>query len=167
MDNKITGILSSEHQTVLKKLDKFETALQEKDLKTINEIINFFENKLILHRRKEEEYLFKELEKYEEIQAGPITCMLEEHKEEKELVSKLKNLIRTNPVKNTVEIQKTGLEIIHFLRNHIWKEDNVLFPLAEKTLSDEEKKRISVGFDSIGTCCEECCHNSKTQRRSS
>jgi hemerythrin-like domain-containing protein len=49
------------------------------------------------------------------------------------------------------EFVKTAREYINLLNQHIYKENNVLFPLAEKHLSKEELARLSEGFELIET----------------
>lgn len=151
----VTKVLSTEHQTVLKVLEEFESALESEKIDTIRKTVDFFENRLVIHRRKEEEVLFVELEKYLSTCSGPVACMLNEHRHEKEMVGALKSLLADHG-RNMQEIRRIGTEIIQFLRNHIWKEDNVLFPIAEKRLSADEKKRVSAGLEKIGCCCEKC-----------
>ena len=162
---RVTDILSREHQTVLKKLENFENALNESNIDVIKDTIYFFENKLVLHRKKEEEILFKELEKYRYCYDGPVICMLHEHETERGLIENLKALISPNAKINIPAIRKTGSEIIHLLRLHIMKEDNVLFPMAEENLTEEEKNRVAKGFEKIGNCCEECAHHKQGEAK--
>ena len=49
------------------------------------------------------------------------------------------------------EFVKTAQEYINLLNQHIYKENNVLFSLAEKHLSKEELARLSEGFELIET----------------
>jgi len=49
------------------------------------------------------------------------------------------------------EFAKTAREYINLLNQHIYKENKVLFPLAEKHLSKVELARLSEGFELIET----------------
>lgn len=155
---KVTDILSEEHKVVMGVLTKFEAALRKFDIETIKDTITFFNDKLVLHRRKEEEILFPELKPIVGEESGPVACMLEEHKIEKELLEKLsRNIGEAKSSKRAKEaVVKAGFEIIDLLTKHIWKEDNVLFPMAESVLPAEAKEKVANGFGAIGACCCEC-----------
>ncbi|MEK7288523.1 MAG: hemerythrin domain-containing protein, partial [Elusimicrobiota bacterium] len=154
---KITDVLSREHQVALQKLSLFEKALQAFDCQAIEETIHFFDEKLILHRRKEEEVLFPALGRYIGTKEGPIACMLEEHRDEKEKIDVIRNALQENSgLLAKKRIQEAGRYILELLRNHIAKEDNILFPLAEQTLTEEDKKEIQKKMKAIGFCCPEC-----------
>ena len=49
------------------------------------------------------------------------------------------------------DLIKNGRAYISLLNQHIHKEDNVLFPIAEKHLSDNKQKELWEGFESIET----------------
>ncbi len=44
---------------------------------------------------------------------------------------------------------KHAAEYIELLRQHIQKEDNVLFRMAEQLLTQEDDKRLTEGFEAI------------------
>ena len=155
----VTEALSREHEVVLKELDRFDRALERFDLDGIRETLRFFVEGLPVHRRKEEEVLFPELGKHIGTEIGPIACMLEEHADEKEKVEFLRRALESGePARVRSEIVAAGRYIVTLLRNHIFKEDHVLFPLAEATLNVEEKRRVKEGMDGIGYCCGACGH---------
>lgn len=165
---KVTEILSREHQVVLKKLDAFEKALENFDVEGIRATITFFDERLILHRRKEEELLFPALGRYIGTEAGPIACMLHEHEDEKQKIESIRRALEhgTGPdVRH--QIVMDGRYILNLLRNHIVKEDQILFPMAEQTLSENEKVRISEGMKEIGSCCPECTREEEVSDESS
>ena len=130
--SNVTEKLSCEHQVVLKKLAAFEAALEKFDLDGIRETVRFFDERLILHRRKEEEVLFPTLGRHIGTGRGPIACMLEEHRDEKEKIEQIRGALEAHPASGARErITAAGRYILDLLRAHIQKEDNILFPLAE------------------------------------
>lgn len=151
----ITEILSREHQVVLRKLAAFADALDRYDVPAIRETLRFFDQQLVLHRRKEEEVLFPEIGKHIGTQMGPVHCMLEEHAEEKRNLEKLRVALDKG---DTDGVLDAGRFIVNFLQVHIYKEDNVLFPMCERLLTDDQKHQMKGAMDAIGTCCPECAH---------
>ena len=155
-----TEILRREHDIVLLKLDALEGAAGNGDFDRVRAMLPFFENEIQLHRRKEEEVLFPLLARYMGETSGPIACMLHEHQEEKELVRMLRSAVddvaRARGEDAQPEVLRRAGDFVAFLRNHIRKENEVLFPMAEQVLSDEEKEQTRTGMSRIGACCDTC-----------
>jgi hemerythrin-like domain-containing protein len=154
--SNVTEILSREHQVVLKKLAVLEAALEPFDVEGVRGILKFFDERLILHRRKEEEVLFPTLGKHIGTETGPIACMLDEHREEKEKIDIIRAGLE-DPSKpgNQERIVGAARFILGLLRAHIQKEDNILFPMAEEALSDGEKSELAKGMTEIGDCASD------------
>ena len=156
-DAGVTGLLVDEHKIVLARLMAFETALDAFDLEQIHATIRFFDEQVVLHRRKEEEVLFPAMKKHLGTEDGPIQCMLAEHQDEQEKIRKIRSLLEGNPGPTSRSaIVKAGRYILDLLRIHIVKEDNIVFPLAESVLTDEEKKEVLARMKAIGFCNMEC-----------
>ena len=151
---KITTLLSEEHQEVLRKLKRLEDGLEPYDEGVVRETIRFFEERLVLHRRKEEEVLFPTLGRHIGTEDGPIHCMLEEHSLEKQYIDVIRTALAEGSPGTQERIIDADRAILSLLRDHIVKEDNVLFPLAERTLSEGEKTEMKQAMDSIGYCCD-------------
>ncbi len=144
----ITQILSDEHQTILKVIDAVNTecaALEKgKTLdsgffhKTINFIKNYADK---FHHAKEEDVLFKAmLENVEHLHCNPIPVMLHEHDEGRAFVQGMEQGISE---KNTDKIIENARGYGMLLQQHIYKEDNVLYPMAEEVLSEEQKELVN------------------------
>ncbi len=144
----ITAILSAEHRIVLDHLDELEGALTNFSPAAIRKVLHFFDGDLVQHRRKEEEVLFPELAGLFPPGAGPVAVMLAEHVEEKGFIAGISSALATG---NRALAEQHGRALLPFLRNHIWKEDNVLYPMAEQVLSEAAKAKIRSGFEAIGT----------------
>ncbi len=144
----ITQILSDEHQVILKVIDS--TLLecdniengQELNIKFFQKAIDFIKNYADkFHHAKEEDILFKAmLENIENLHCNPIPVMLHEHDEGREYVKNMEHGIAEN---NTGKIIENARGYCLLLQNHIYKEDNVLYPMAEAALTDEEKDVVN------------------------
>jgi hemerythrin-like domain-containing protein len=148
--NGPTHRLSKEHVVILRALERFEHALDGFHVEMVRETLRFFDEKVLLHRRKEEEALFPAVAKHIGPQ-GPIACMLHEHGEEKRCLEAIRAALG-GPLSPAAReaILGAGRAILSLLRAHIAKEDGVLFPLSEEVLSADEKTSIQRAFDAIG-----------------
>lgn len=155
MNDAVTSVLSREHQVVLKTLDGFEAAIEIYDVDAIRDVLRFFDERLVLHRRKEEEVLFPMLAPRLGEGHGPVACMLQEHADEKEKIEEMRAALAVaDTPAGRQRIVWAGRYIIGLLRNHIAKEDHILFRMAEEVLGDEEKARVKAGMDAIETFAE-------------
>ena len=163
--------LMLEHKVAIKKINKFEKALQQfkeekwKINKEINDIFSeffqFFDGELLLHNRKEEKVLFPLLEKRfrESGEHGtntfsqtPIDIFEDDHYQFIQLGTLAFNMIGISSrlpdedSKNIVSdmAYQNSLELIEMLRLHIYREDETLFQLAYQLISSEE-------FDEMNT----------------
>lgn len=151
MKDTIT-ILEDEHKHILKALKNVENisnqdSIKEKDFKTLKEAVHLFieANK---HHEREEKVLFPAVE------AKGFSCAPEqmriEHIEIKELKKQLKNAIEA---KDTRKIKEISFKLVPMLTEHIWKEDNILYPTARELLKKEGVSKMRKDFDKIGYCC--------------
>jgi hemerythrin-like domain-containing protein len=149
----VTEVLGREHRVVLGVLDRFERALEEHRFEDLRDPLSFFEERLVLHRRKEEEVLFPALAPHFPPGMGPVACMIEEHRDERVHLDRLAEALDLN---DAAAVVSHGHAVLQHLRNHIWKEDNILFPMAERLLDRAARERVLAGFAGIGCCCPEC-----------
>lgn len=154
-----TKPLSDDHKMVLKKLDDFEEVISNLDkpstiMPTLKELGTFFKGEIWIHFAKEEDALFPEMAKFMPIEGGPIGVMLLEHEElrkandefQKGLEVYLKN---SDDKKAANLIKQGGTNIIQILRQHIDKEDNILFMMAEMHLDDTQTQSILNAYKGI------------------
>lgn len=160
----VTDILRSEHDIVLLKLDALDLAARDGDFDRIRALLPFFERDIQLHRRKEEEVLFPILMRYVGASSGPVSCMLHEHQEEKNLVAALRAAVDPAEGKDrkpaAPEVLQRTLDFTSFLRSHIHKENEVLFLIAEEVMNPAEKERAFAEMGRIGACCDVCAGHS-------
>jgi len=144
---KCTDLLTQEHKTILRALDildhmaariEEDQPLAVEDVETILRFLRAFADNQ--HQAKEESALFPELLRTSAANDAPLRQMIFEHDQERSLVEGLEDSLRT----------KRGMEFVHFanrltglIRTHIRKEDNILFPMAERCLSPEQDERVT------------------------
>lgn len=102
------------------------------------------------HHGKEEQYLFKLLEKKGVPVSGcPLAVLLHEHEKGRSLMADLKltseTYVRT-PGAGRAALVGTLRRLIELYPAHIWKEDYLLFPMTEKLLSATEQEELSAQF---------------------
>lgn len=166
--HKIMQILIDEHKVTLEKLNDFEATLlsiknegvnKEKN-KKLGDFFAFIDEKIVLHNLKEERVLFplihdRMIDNGEHgTGAIPDTAvdMLEnDHIKMMELATLTFSLMGitsriTDPVSNAVLMDtaiEQGLSLVEMLRLHIFREDNVVFPLAHKYLTASDYDKIT------------------------
>jgi len=105
------------------------------------------------HHGKEEELLFPALEAIGvRREGGPIGVMLMEHQQGREFVRKMRETFaecRTGHPAAAVPFTREASGYIALLDQHILKENNVLFPLAEKQLPESKQSELAKGFEAI------------------
>lgn len=104
------------------------------------------------HHRKEEQVLFPTLKAKVPMAAGPVSAMLAEHDIGR---GHVRTIVEALPEAKTGDPLAAlavagGLEgYAELLRAHVDKENNVLFPLAERTLRADDKAAVADGFDRV------------------
>jgi len=155
-----TQVLRHEHEAILKMLDTAESigesmARNEKIRpEVLSQILEFF--RLFAdqcHHGKEESLLFPLLEqKGMPRQGGPIGVMLHEHEEGRALMREMSE---------AVEAHNSGAEgagarwaraargYAQLLRSHINKENNILFVMAERVLTNDDQRQLVAQFEKL------------------
>ena len=132
------------NKEILAKTEELEKAVSGPvNMDKVKEFLEFTENYAEPHHHKEEKVLFPALEKKGiPREGGPIGVMLAEHETKRGLVKELRKAVKEPAfVKTTAgkaKIKETALAIVSLLRDHIFKEDNILYPCARDSLSQEE-----------------------------
>ena len=152
----ITNELSSEHQNILKVIDAMFTEC--KQLENGKEVEKVFFDKAIdfiknyadrYHHAKEEDILFKVmLENLECMHCNPIPVMLHEHETGRHYVKGMEEGLNEN---NKEKIIENARGYGYLLQEHIYKEDNVLYPMAEEALNDQQKEMVLRKYEEVET----------------
>lgn len=121
---------------------------------TLEKLIDFFRNFTDrCHHRKEEDVLFPLLvEKGVPVQNGPIGVMLDEHQRGRAFIAQMVRGLEDlrAGVAGAAEALAGDVDgYVSLLREHIAKEDGVLFPLADRMLAEAEQRELSGRFNEI------------------
>lgn len=149
---KATQDLRKEHDVILHVLTILDKALQSniKDEQLLlqfgNELVNFlkiFADKC--HHGKEENHLFTALVNNGfPSEGGPIGVMLKEHKQGREYIALMKKSLESNDLSGFTTNAKLYRDLI---RNHIAKENNILFILADEALDNGMQDELYKKFE--------------------
>ena len=156
---KPTEILREEHENVLQKLDALEKVISHLDKKEeisakLKELASFFNTDFWVHFTKEEEALFPEIEKFIPRESGPTGVMLIEHEDLRNTNTELQPAIdeylsNSGDLNAKGMIQGHGTHFIGVLRDHIDKENNILFMMADMHLDQAQIDKVVRLFQEI------------------
>jgi hemerythrin-like domain-containing protein len=147
---RATQQLINEHQGITLMLDVMRnitdsiSAKKELNAGHLENIINFL--KVFIdqcHHGKEEKLLFPAMvDKGVPKEGGPIAVMLHEHAIGRTFIKKLSTAFdeyKAGEKNALLQIANAMNSYIALLTNHIFKENNVLFPMADRVLPDQEQ----------------------------
>ncbi len=170
-----TEILKHEHQVILMVLEAAEReALRIQDTgevrgNDVEQMIDFFRNfSDRCHHAKEEDLLFAWMEdRGMPVQGGPIAVMLHEHEEGRRRVTAVADALpraRQGDPGALATVRTNLLAFVQLLRAHISKEDNILYPMADRMFSPTDQQALTKAFDrveaeEIGTGVHERYHH--------
>ena len=166
--NPVLNDLINEHKELLEIVAKFDTALT--DFKTakyilnddtnqvLNQFFNYMDNEILPHNKKEERFLFPLLNE-RMLETGEhgldnitaVDLMEDDHVKFIQLGSLVFNflgLAARLPDGHSRYLvldiaYHNGKELAELLRLHVFREDNTIFPLAQKLLTKEELDSIN------------------------
>ena len=149
-----TEILSAKHQNILKAINLLLKECQEIESgKELNKI--FFNNAIYFiqhyadkfHHAKEEDILFKELGKDTvEMHCNPSTQMLYEHDLGRGFVKEMIDGLKNNDKEQIIQNARSYGQL---LQEHISKEDNILYPMANEALNLNIQTSMSEEFERV------------------
>jgi hemerythrin-like domain-containing protein len=141
-----TQILRTEHEqisvvlAVLAHLTDLLAAGLPVDLKGLGTVLEFLHRFADgYHHSKEEEALFPALERAGlSAEGGPVGVMLAEHDESRELIEQMAAVLPQfgTSAESVPAFVASARRYVSLLRLHILKENDVLFPMAERVLGD-------------------------------
>ena len=136
----------NEHQLILKYLDLMERYVEfsqtndNKDLflQKAQDFISFVQIFTdTYHHAKEEDVLFKYLQAPGVLShCNPLPVMLSDHEQGRVYTQNMKDALANNDLKTLCD---NACAYSQTLKQHIFKEDNILYPMAENGLSDDDK----------------------------
>jgi hemerythrin-like domain-containing protein len=152
---KSTEQLSREHRAILRALDLLASAAASwrsdpanGALEDCGALLDFFKTFADrCHHGKEERVLFPKLmEAGIRVEDGPLGVMLYEHDKGRQLIRSMDEAL-TNA--HPVDFSFYANQYTQLLKDHIAKEDNILFSRAEWILTDKDDEALLRRFDEI------------------
>jgi len=159
-DNAAITMLDEEHKIILQvvsSLEKVAVHLREKgvfDLTLLREAVEFMrEFADRCHHAKEEDVLFPELVAHGvPLHGCPLDALLHEHKQGRQLVGQLEDGIdrlEAGEADGVTTIVETIEGIGRLYPNHIWKEDEMVFPLVDRLMPPDSRQRLLARFEEV------------------
>jgi uncharacterized protein len=155
MSQNWSDLLMNDHQTTEKVLEAVARTLAAPEGPSpavLRDSMEYFQNYVDLcHNRKEEDHLFPLIERRGIPRAGgPLAVMLAEHDQNRSLLPRLVRLADayvSGDRGRLEELRATFEQYSSFLRNHFWKENDILYPMARRVMSDEDARTVIAGID--------------------
>jgi len=117
---------------------------RERVVKSLDFLVTFMDK---CHNMKEEKVLFPKLEQRGiPRQGGPIGVMLMEHEKEREFLGTIKGDIGGSNWNSVLSESKNLAELV---KDHVWKEDDTLYPMGKRVLSETDASKLVTGFEGI------------------
>lgn len=177
-----SATLREEHQVILRVLEVLETLLERHrrgeplEAEALGRCLEFF--RLFAdacHHAKEEDLLFPVLEdRGIPNEGGPIGVMLHEHRMARSLVARMSDELEALAAgggggggdggkgggdDGAGRFEAVATDYLDLLRQHIAKEDQVLFPMGDGVMTAEDQQELAARF------CEVGCRVFQGQRR--
>lgn len=150
----ISGRLMKEHELILRyatfvewSMDAWEqeSGTDDRHFANLAQVLDFIRTYAdAWHHAKEEDILFRHLAEPGVLQhCNPLPVMLDEHDEGRQYVAQVAQAIQARSKPQAISNIRAWARL---LTNHIYKEDNVLYVMAEEGLSAQAKARICAAY---------------------
>ena len=154
-------ILVKEHDSILQMIEITQTILNKNDetkvnLQHVEEIIDFVQNFADkYHHLKEEDVLFMEMEKHGmSTESGPIAVMLSEHDKGRIFIKQALDAVGRLKFGDNRAFEELKLNLLNYcvlLTNHIAKENNILYPMAQRILPSNVVLAMTKQFETTNS----------------
>ena len=157
-----TQNLENDHVNILRLTDVMEqmTNVETTNVNHLKSVVNIIRNYADgLHHKKEEDLLFPFFEQRGAGGGcGPVGVMLMEHEQGREFVKGMMDnidLCEKGDQGAMNLVYQNMLGYAGLLRDHIYKENNILFRMAENTFSEDDQNMLLDKFGKIESSAEE------------
>lgn len=153
-----TDLLMADHEITERVFEAFERELQ-RDAPApamVADALEYFTGYVErCHSHKEEDHLFPLLEsRGMRVDAGPLAVMLMEHRRSDEALARMKAAARDyvgGSRDALAGLREAFAEYASVLKDHFWKENDILFPMARHVLPATDAARVIAGIEAIET----------------
>lgn len=154
--NQATNNLEDDHVNILQLIEVMGvmTSQSEPNISHLEEAVDLIKNYADgMHHAKEENLLFPKLGEhgFSNVQ-GPVGMMLQEHTIGREYVrgiAEALNLLKEGDLSGISLAYLNMFRYGELLENHIYKENNMLFRMADEALSDQEQESLYLKFQTV------------------
>jgi len=155
-----TNTLRHEHDVILRVLQSAEREFKyyedtgQLQVGQVEQMLDFFRNFADgCHHRKEEQQLFIRMqERGIPMQGGPIGVMLTEHELGRHHLGQIAAALLPAQRGESAAMHTIAEHLrdyVSLLRSHIMKENNILFPMADRVLTAQDQTELSAAFERI------------------
>jgi len=125
--------MTAQHRSCDAAFAEIEQAAHRKDWVAAAEAARIFITQTKAHFRFEEEVLFPALEAATPMAGGPVSVMCMEHTQMRELFGELRTAADNRDIAFLHDVVET---LLLLMQQHNMKEENILYPIADQSLSD-------------------------------
>ena len=155
MSSNWSELLMDDHQTTERVFEAIANALEAPEGPSAQMVEAFLKYAVeyadACHNKKEEDHLFPMLEQRGIPRSGgPLAVMLEEHEQSRELLAALKPAARAYAEGDTPGRRAFAAAFERYselLRNHYWKENDVLYPMGRRAMSEADAQQVVAGIE--------------------
>jgi DUF438 domain-containing protein len=108
-----------------------------------------------IHNQKEEGFLFPLMhERGIPTEGGPVAVMIMEHDAERQLLQQMSaqaGSLAEADQETLNKFRREGLEYLIIRAEHIWKENDILYPMARQAMQEGDADKLIVEFNRINT----------------
>jgi uncharacterized protein len=157
MSEQWSELLMTDHQTTEKVFEAVERALAgpgNPPAALLRDAAKYFTEYVDgCHNRKEEEHLFPLVERRGiPRHGGPLAVMLQEHEQNRELLPTLVNLVDeyiSGDAGVLAQLRETFAAYATLMKNHFWKENDILYPMARRVMSAADADAVVAGIETV------------------
>jgi uncharacterized protein len=157
MEKSWTDLLTTDHQTterVLEAADKAFAAAAGPPARLVGQLVDYLVGYADgCHNRKEEEHLFPLIEaRGIPREGGPLGVMISEHEQSRSLLAKIKPLgerYAAGGHEVLPDLAALFAEYAALIKGHYWKENDVLYPMARRVLTEADSRAIVLGIVAV------------------
>jgi hemerythrin-like domain-containing protein len=152
---KSTKLLTQEHKLILRALDVVDNmaawaekngAVDEVDVGDILDFLRWFAD--AHHQAKEDTILFPALKHAAATQSRAVEHMMLEHEQERAMIEQIETAVRLVKIP---EFLFCANKLSSTLRNHIYKEDDILFEFTKTALNSEVDDSVAAQLEKFDT----------------